>query len=133
MPIFDPQSLQTALSATQTVSPVARTNPMGQGPQLQPDPPSMAGPIAALVGGNALDAGTSYHALHSNPNAYESNPVLPSSGGGIAAVKAAATLPEILLVKYLASHGHPTAAKALGYGTGALGVGLGVNNLMKSK
>lgn len=96
-------------------------------------PPSLSGPIAALLAGNTGDAASTWYALSHNPNAREGNPLLPNNGALIAAIKLLASIPEVYAVKQLRDHGHPTAAKALGYGLGALGGGMTVNNLVQAR
>jgi len=85
------------------------------------------GPYAALMAGNAADIGSTWQAIESG-RGREGNPVLPHSPAAIMGLKAAATIPEALIMKSLADHGHPTAGKILGYAVGALGAGLAAHN-----
>lgn len=90
-------------------------------------PDDLRWPMAATVGGNALDAATTWRAI-SDGRAREGNPMLPQNPAAIVGLKAATTIPELILLHVLAAHGHPTAAKILGYSIGALGTGLALHN-----
>lgn len=79
-------------------------------------------PYAAVAGGNAADLVSTRIAL-GREGAREGNPMLANSGAaGMTAAKAGSAALVMLIMRQLAKSGHPTAAKALGYGTG---VGLG--------
>lgn len=122
MPIFDPASLQrqamlAALDQQGTVS-----------PQQDAQTPSTGIPkdgLAAFLAGQGLDMGTTIAALQ-NPALREANPL---GAGGTLAAKAAFLLGGPLLMKYMASHGHPTAARVAGYLGGIGGAIPGVMNL----
>ena len=75
------------------------------------------GPYAALLGGEAADIGTTLAAKARGGR--EGNPLLGDFGPGAIAAKAGSAAGMALLMRYLANHGHPTLAKALGYGSGA--------------
>lgn len=122
MPIFDQASL-----AKQAANVAADPQP-----QAQPEPKGVGvGPYAAVAGGELADILSTLYAK--NHGAHEANPVLGDFGPGAIALKSASTLPMILMMRYLAKAGHPTAAKALGYGTGAALGGVAVHNLSTAK
>lgn len=85
------------------------------------------GPAAATIAGNAADALSTYQALN-RANTHESNPLLGQNPAGIVALKAALTIPEVWAEQRLTKAGHPTIAKVLGYGAGALGGLLAIHN-----
>ena len=89
-------------------------------------------PHIAHAAGNLADGLSTYVALK-NPNNYEANPLLPNHGGAVLAIKAASILPEALLMRLLAKKGHPTIAKALGYGLGAAGGAATVGNIKNAR
>jgi hypothetical protein len=77
-----------------------------------------AAPYLALVGGHVADAATTLQALK-RPGTEEANPLLNGFGPTGIALKGGSALLQALLMRKLANSGHPTAAKALGYGIGA--------------
>jgi hypothetical protein len=93
-----------------------------------PEKPSVLGPILATIAGNLADGGSTMWALK-QPGTREVNPLLGQNPAAIFGLKAAITVPQILLEKYLANHGHPKAAKILGYTLGGLGAGLAAHNI----
>lgn len=89
-------------------------------------------PYAALAGGSGADLGSTLGAL--GRGAHESNPLLSHGGTpGLVAGKVGGTLAVALAMRALAKHGHPTAAKAIGYGAGAGFGALGARNLTVGK
>lgn len=92
-----------------------------------------AGPYAALIGGHVADAATTLHALKTVPGAVEANPLLGGFGPAGIAMKGGSALLQALLMKKLASSGHPTAAKALGYGIGGAMGALAARNSQVGK
>ena len=91
------------------------------------------GKAAHLVhaAGNLADGLSTYRAL--SRGGEEMNPLLPNHGGAVLGIKAASILPEALLMRFLASKGHPKLAKALGYGLGAAGGLATIGNLRVKK
>jgi hypothetical protein len=88
----------------------------------------------AMLGGQGMDLGTTLAALK-NPNIHESNPLLgqhPSDTKLILA-KGGSTAAMIALMKLLEHAGHEKAADAIGYISGGVGAGAGINNLMQMK
>lgn len=88
----------------------------------------------ATLGGHMADAGTTIHALNSNPNAMESNPIYgkhPSAGkilgikGGTAALQ--------MLMQHMIGKSSPKAANIMGVGTGAALGGVAASNFSKAK
>ena len=122
MSIFSDEELKKALSTLPAEAP-----PTGASVVQQPKAPSAILPMLAAVAGNTADTLSTWKAISSG-RGVESNPLLPKSPTKIAAMKGALTLPQILLIKKLNDSGHPTAAKVLGYGVGALGGLLAYNN-----
>jgi hypothetical protein len=121
MPINDPALMQALvqreLAKDQPAysDTAARTEPQGIG----------AAPYAAAIGGQGADAITTMMAL-GRPGAKELNPM---GGAGIMGAKLGMGVAAPFLMHYLQSHGHPTAAKALGYGVGAAGVIPAISNI----
>lgn len=113
MPTFGPEELRAAVMRKLSEEPVAET-------AAAPEKPTGIGvaPYAALVGGSAADLGSTLSAL--GRGAHEANPLLSHGGTpGLIAGKAVGTLALAWAMRALANHGHPTAAKAIGYGGGA--------------
>jgi len=122
---FSLEGLQRAIAASQATD---DTQHASVSPDQESDGTSIGwGPYAALMAGNAADIGSTWQAIESG-RGREGNPVLPHSPAAIMGLKAAATIPEALIMKSLADHGHPTAGKILGYAVGALGAGLAAHN-----
>lgn len=87
-------------------------------------------PILAFIAGSSFDMATTLYALNSSPNVREGNPFLQVGGTpGLVIVKSAATAAVALEVYRLMGHGHPTAAKVLGYAGGIALSGLALHNL----
>lgn len=85
-------------------------------------------PYAVLVAGQASDLITTLESLHSG-RGREGNALWSSSGtAGFVAIKTSSALAMGFAMKQLASHGHPRAAKVLGYVSGFALVGVGVHN-----
>lgn len=84
-------------------------------------------PLAALIGGNAADIGSTAAVLHGGKG-HESNPLLPDNPWAIGATKAGITAAEALAMKFLKDQGHPKIAKMLGYGGGAVGALAAIHN-----
>ena len=82
--------------------------------------------------GNLADGFSTYAALR-NPANTEANPLLPNSGPGVLAIKAASILPENLLMRWMAKKGHPKLAKAMGYGMGAAGLAVTPFNVRNAR
>lgn len=119
--IFAPDKLKAALAGIQPDEDNATTTVPA------PSKPSLW-PLAAITAaGNLADAGTTWQALSSG-RGQEANPGLPNSAGKIMGIKAAATVPEVLVEKYLQDHGHPTAAKIAALAIGGLGGALAFHN-----
>lgn len=89
--------------------------------------PSLWPAALSTIAGNAADTISTWDALSSG-RAHEGNPMLPKSPAAIAGVKAAMTVPELLLEKKLNDSGHSTAAKVLGLAIGGLGAGIAMRN-----
>ena len=68
--------------------------------------------------GQAADALTTTLAIRSG-RAREGNPLLPGDPGKIIAMKSLLAVPQVIGLRYLATHGHPKLAKMFGYGIGA--------------
>lgn len=122
-PIFSQEGLQRALAESQV-----QTSPDGSTATT----PHITGigpwPYLALGAGEAADAGSTALAL-SRSGTQEGNPLLPQNAASIAGLKAAITIPMMIGMHYLAEHGHPTIAKVIGYGGGALGAGIAAHNM----
>ena len=111
MPAFSPEQLRAALLQVMQdkAEPVSERKAESQGVGV--------GPYAALLGGEAADIGTTLAAK--KRGAVESNPLLGDFGPAAIAGKVGTAAAMALAMRYLANHGHPTLAKALGYGSGA--------------
>jgi hypothetical protein len=110
LPAFTPDQLRAALMQTmqgQADPEAAVSKESGAG----------VGPYAALFGGEAADIGTTVAAKARGGK--ESNPLLGDFGPAAIAAKLGTAGAMALAMRYLASHGHPGLAKALGYGSGA--------------
>jgi hypothetical protein len=120
MPAFDPAMLRAAVMQRLAEHPdEAGAEPVGEAPEKKG---IGIGPYAAVAGGNAADLISTRIAL-GREGAREGNPLLANSNAaGMTAAKAGSAALVMLIMRQLAKSGHPTAAKALGYGTG---VGLG--------
>ena len=92
------------------------------------DPSSIRSAAIATIGGNLFDGLTTIAALKSG-HARETNPLLGQKPTRILVIKGLFTVPQLLAEKHLADHGHPTAAKWLGYAVGGFGVAFAVRNL----
>jgi hypothetical protein len=122
-PIFDQkalaplikQALVEQLQQAPTGAPPSKGKPVGKAPYL------------VHAAGNLADGLSSYAA--SKQGGQERNPLLPNNGAAILAIKAASTIPEALLIRLLAKHGHEKIAKALGYGLGGAGMAATIGNL----
>lgn len=90
-------------------------------PHSQDQPGVGVAPYAAAAGGQLADLMSTFHNF--NRGYGESNGLVGEGKpyGKMAAMKGASALGSILLMKYLASHGQPGVAKALGYSVGAAG------------
>lgn len=90
-------------------------------PHPQDQPGVGVAPYAAAAGGQLADLFSTFHNF--NRGYGESNGLVGEGQpyGKMAAMKGATALGSILLMKYLASHGQPGVAKALGYSVGAAG------------
>ncbi len=85
-------------------------------------------PTAALVAGSTLDLATSVRALQ-QPNTREANPFLAHGGtAGLVAGKVATTAGLVWVMHRLATSGHATAAKVIGFGGGALLTSIAIRN-----
>ena len=111
MPLSDPAVLQAAVQQALQQSP----------PQQQQPSPSSSGigpmPYIAAIGGQAADIGSTLYKLHHGYG--EAN-----FGGSVPlmlAIKAGLGVGMPFMMHKLAAEGHPTAAKAIGYITGAGG------------
>ena len=91
------------------------------------DSRSVRAAVIAAAAGNLLDGFSTVVALRDD-SIREANPLLGQNPTRIVVIKGLFTVPQVLAVKYLAGHGHPTAARWLGYSIGALGAGLAVHN-----
>lgn len=95
-----------------------------------PEKPKNVSPWAQLatVLGHAVDAGTTVHAMNT-PGVVETNPLLGDSPSAtkVALLKGSQAALQMLAQMALGKR-HPKLASALGYGTGALGIGLGIHN-----
>jgi len=89
--------------------------------------------LPAFLGGNALDALSTYQAL-GRPGTREANPVMGGMGrGGMMATKAGTTAALALLLDYLSKKGHDKAANITGLlAGGALG-GVAASNMTKGR
>lgn len=86
-------------------------------------------PYAAAIVGNAADLVTTRQAFAHG--ATEINPLISgigSSSAGISAVKIGFTSLLLIEMRYLSTHGHPTAAKWIGYVDGAIMLGVAAHN-----
>lgn len=93
-------------------------------------PPAPIGrlPFAVLVAGQASDLITTLESLHSG-RGREGNVLWASSStAGFVAIKTSSALAMGFAMHQLASHGHPRAAKVLGYVSGFALLGVGVHN-----
>lgn len=128
MPAFDEAALKAAIQkrlADHSEDPAAAAVPekKGIGPA----------PYLALIGGHVADAATTLHALKTVPGAQEANPLLGGFGPAGIALKGGSALLQALLMKKLTEKGHPTAAKALGYGIGGAMGALAARNSQVGK
>jgi len=121
-PVFDQKALAPFIKQ-------ALVEQMQSAPAAAPPKKDGVGLAPHLVhaAGNLADGLSSYGAL--KRGGHEMNPLLPNNAAGVLAIKAASTIPEALLMRYLAKHGHPKLAKALGYGLGAAGGAATIGNL----
>jgi hypothetical protein len=86
-----------------------------------------------LVIGSSVDMASTLYALQ-QPGTREGNPMLSHGGNaGLIATKAGLTAALVYSLNRLTHHGHPTAAKWLGYSLGAAMSGVAVNNLMMAR
>lgn len=124
MPMFGPEELRAAVmrklseGGTQDPQPAAVPEKKGIG----------IAPYVALAGGSIADAASTIAALK-RPGTMEANPLLRGGAPEMLAVKGAGTAAVMWLMHKFAEQGHPTAAKAIGYGGGALFGGMGVRNM----
>ena len=116
---FIKQALMEQMQEAPTGAPPSKGKPVGKAPYL------------VHAAGNLADGLSSYAA--SKQGGQERNPLLPNNGAAILAIKAASTIPEALLMRLLAKHGHEKIAKALGYGLGAAGGAAALGNLRVKK
>jgi hypothetical protein len=122
--MFSPDQLRAALLQQMQ----GQTDPKAAAPK-SPSGGMGVGPYAALVGGEAADIGTTLAAL--KRGGQESNPLLGDFGPAAMVGKIGTAGALALVMRYLASHGHSTLAKGLGYGAGAgLGVVAGHNAMV---
>lgn len=123
--VFDDAALRQAVDAL-VQQPAVRSDPA--------EAPKKKGvgiaPYAALAGGNAADVLSTWYAL--SHGAHEGNGLLPSGMAGIAATKAALTLPELLAMHFIGKT-HPTIAKILGFAGGGVGAAMATHNLRLGK
>jgi hypothetical protein len=149
--MFAPEALERAVrgvtpdakDATDTDAqlsqlPSMATAPNTSGTSWAPRPAPVKGhldplSIAALVGGQALDVGSSIQQF--GRGNVESNPMYAWMGerpsAGLTAVKALQTALAVRAMKKLADSGHPTAAKVVGYLGGAAGAAAGAYNMTR--
>lgn len=141
-PLFDQAALQkqvaqlsteeeqAQLGSFPTVPPSSKETLTDFG-RLQPKGHLGWGPQAALIGGQALDVGSTAYNFHRGY--IEQNPVYTWMGqqptAGIAALKALQTAMMLHGANKLAEN-HPTAAKVLTYVGGAVPALTGLHNLM---
>lgn len=122
-PIFSNDNLRAAILNT----PPAETDTQ----QRTAQPPATGigiAPYLALGAGSGIDLATTLAALHSGAGR-EANPLLSHGGdAGLVLGKAASTAGLMLAMHALANHGHPTAAKAIGYIGGAGLGGIAAHN-----
>lgn len=127
MPMFSPDELRAAVMRKLAEEPAAA---------VAEAPAKKTGigiaPYAALAGGSLAD-GISTVAALKRPGTYETNPLLSGGTAEMAAVKGGSTAALLWAMRELAKSGHPTAAKAIGYGGGALLGGLAAHNLRQGK
>lgn len=88
--------------------------------------------VLAMMGGAGADVYSTEKALSSNPNAYETNPLMRGGTGARIGIKAATTGAEAFLLSKLA-HNHPKLANGLGIGIGAIQAGVAYKNMQKVK
>jgi hypothetical protein len=87
-----------------------------------------AAPYVALTLGSSIDLATTLSGIHSG-RAQEGNPLLSHGGTpGLVGVKSASTLGLALAMRHFAKHGHPRAAKVIGYTVGIVLAGVGYRN-----
>jgi len=118
--------------------PSMATAPNTSATSWAPTPPPVKGrldplSIAALVGGQAMDVGSSIQQF--GRGNIESNPMYSWMGerpsAGLTAMKALQTALAVRAMKKLADSGHPTAAKVVGYLGGAAGAAAGMYNMTR--
>lgn len=85
-------------------------------------------PYVVLIAGNTADIVTTGQCFQ-RPGCHEGNWLTETNQiRGLAASKACAVIAEAMAMHLLAVHGHPRIGKAIGYGVGALTLGLAVRN-----
>ena len=114
MPLYDPAKLPPLEDGTSTS-------------EVLPQGGVGVGPYAALAGGQIADILSTLHAKQNG--GVEGNPLLGEFGAKDIALKGAMSLPMVLLMRHLGKSGHPTLAKALGYGAGAALGGVAAHNM----
>lgn len=133
MPAFDPAMLRAAVMQRLAEHPDEAGASDPNASPLKAQAGIGIAPYAAVAGGNAADLVSTRIAL-GRSGAREGNPMLAnSSAAGMTAAKAGSAALVMLIMRQLAKSGHPTAAKALGYGTGA-GLGaVAAHNMTQGK
>jgi hypothetical protein len=148
--MFSPEALERAThgvpdaeDATDADPQVSQLPSMATAPNTSatswaPKPPPVKGhldplSIAALIGGQALDTGSSIQQF--GRGNVEANPMYSWMGerpsAGLTAMKALQTALAVRAMKKLADTGHPTAAKVVGYLGGAAGAAAGAYNMTR--
>lgn len=85
-------------------------------------------PYTVLIVGQMADLTTTLESLHSG-RGKEGNALWSSAGTvGFVVIKTSSALAMGLAMRQLASHGHPRAAKVLGYSAGFALMGVGISN-----
>lgn len=129
--LIDPAAMaalvqQQQLDARQPPSGVVYAPNVRQPPAPNPSTPKDA--LLAMLMGKGLDATSTQMALR-RPGLAEGNPIFGSNpwvNGGLNILQAIGLARGM---KLLASHGHPTAARAVGYGAGGAFAATGAHNL----
>ena len=96
------------------------------------DPSAFRLAVLATVGGNLLDGVTTVAGL-SGGRSKEVNPLLGQNPARILILKGLFTVPQILAEKRLVDHGHPRAARWLGYTAGGFATVLAIHNLLSPR
>lgn len=123
MPLFDQAAIRDAVMASLRNDPPAQTAPAsaphdGIGPW----------PYVAAISGQGADLASTLIARQ-RPGVVEANPFYGNNTGAILAGKIGSAALLTLAIKELEATGHATAAKVLGYGSGAVFGGLAARNM----